>query len=213
MSPPRWLLFGGSFDPPHRGHAELPRRAAETIGASRILYIPARLNPLKRSTPPAPPPHRLAMLRLALEGDPRCEIRTLELDREGPSYTVETLRQLAAEAAAATPPARLVLLVGADAALGFPKWRDPAAIASLAEVAVMLRPPLDEAAFRDAYAAAWRDAGRSPAIEPRWVLDLGSDPASSTAARHGERSDLPPAVAAYIREHGLYGTPPQHAGG
>ena len=206
MRVPRWLVFGGSFDPPHRAHVELPRRAAEAIGAARVLFIPARLNPLKKQAPPASPQDRLAMLRLALEDDPRCEIRTLELDRDGPSYTVDTLRELAAEATDAEPPARLVLLVGADAALAFPKWRDPAAIASLAEVAVMLRPPFDEAAFRTAYARAWHESGRVPAIEPRWVLDLGADPARSTDVSAGDdEGHLPPAVAAYVREHGLYG--------
>ena len=206
MTSRRWLVFGGSFDPPHRAHVELPRRAAEAIGADRVLYVPARINPLKQATPPASTEDRLAMLRLALAEDPRGEIRTLELDRDGPSYTVDTLRELATEAAAAKPPARLVLLVGADAAIGFPKWRDPAAIASLADVAVMLRPPFDEASFRTALAKAWREAGQTPTIEPRWVLDLGADPSSSTAARAGDGEDrLAPAVAAYVHKHGLYG--------
>ncbi len=210
MSPlehrPRWIVFGGSFDPPHRAHLELPRRAAESIAASRLLFVPARINPLKQAVPPAPPEARLDMLRLAIGDDPRCEIRSLELDREGPSFTVDTLRSLAAEAAAADPPAELVLLVGADTALGFPRWREPEAIAELASVAVMLRPPFDLNRFHESYAAAWRDAGRAVAIEPKWVLDLGADPASSTAARDGGSEDsLPAAVSAYIREHGLYG--------
>lgn len=219
MTERRWLVFGGSFDPPHRAHVELPRRAAAAIGAERVLYVPARINPLKQATPPASPEARLAMLRLALADHPDCEIRALELDREGPSFTIDTLRELAAEAERAEPPARLVLLVGADAALGFPKWRDPDRIAAICDVAVLLRPPLDERGFRRAFAQAWRDAGRAPAIEPRWVLDLGADPASSTAARGGEADgDLPPVVAAYIREHALYrhapaardGQPPSH---
>jgi nicotinate-nucleotide adenylyltransferase len=206
MNPRRWIVFGGSFDPPHRAHVEWPRRAAKAIGAERVLYVPARINPLKQQTPPASPEDRLAMLRLALADDPRSEIRTLELDRDGPSFTIDTLRSLAEEARAAEPPAELVLLVGADAALGFPKWRDPSAIASLAEVAVMLRPPFDEGSFRSASAQAWRDAGLEPALEPRWVLDLGADLASSTAARRDAADDhLPAAVAAYIREHRLYG--------
>ena len=206
MSPRRWIVFGGSFDPPHRAHVEWPRRAADAIGAERVIYVPARINPLKQQTPPASPEDRLAMLRLALADDPRGEIRTLELDRAGPSFTVDTLRTLSEEAAASRPPAQLVLLVGADAAMGFPRWRDPHAIASLAEVAVMLRPPFDEGSFRDAYAKAWREVGRDPALEPRWVLDLGADLASSTAARRDGADDhLPAAVAAYVRERRLYG--------
>lgn len=206
MNPRRWIVFGGTFDPPHRAHVEWPRRAAEAIGAERVLYVPARINPLKQQTPPASPADRLAMLRLAIAGDARSEIRTIELDRDGPSYTIDTLRAFAEEARVAEPPAELVLLVGADAALGFPKWRDPQAIASLAKVAVMLRPPFDELAFRRAYEEAWRAVDASPAIEPRWVLDLGADLASSTAARReGTDEHLPDAVAAYVREHRLYG--------
>lgn len=204
MTPPRWVVFGGSFDPPHRAHVELPRRAAAALGAEKVLYVPARINPLKQTTPPASPEDRLAMLRLALEGVPAVEIRTLELERTGPSFTVDTLRELAAEAAGRTPPARLVLLVGADTALGFPKWRAMEEIAELAEIVVMLRPPLDASAFREDYARAWREAGRPVPIEPSRVLDLGADAASSTGLREGGGDGLRPSVRAYIESHGLY---------
>jgi nicotinate-nucleotide adenylyltransferase len=204
MTPRRWIVFGGSFDPPHRAHVQLPRRAAEAIGAERVLYVPARINPLKGDAPPASPKDRLAMLRLAIAGDPRCEIRTLELDREGPSYTVDTLRTLAAEAAAATPSARLVLLVGSDTALGFPKWRTPDEIARHADVAVMMRPPHDEGSFHAAYEDVWRTAGRAPAITPRWVLDLGADHSNSTGVRAGEDETTPLPVRRYIEQHDLY---------
>ncbi|MGA1017624.1 MAG: nicotinate (nicotinamide) nucleotide adenylyltransferase [Phycisphaerales bacterium] len=204
MTPPRWIVFGGSFDPPHRAHVQLPRRAAEAIGAERVLYVPARLNPLKQRTPPASAEDRLAMLRLAIADDPHSEIRTLELDREGPSYTAHTLRALADEAAAAKPPARLVLLVGSDTALGFPKWRTPDEIARHADVAVMMRPPHDEGSFHAAYENVWRTAGRAPAITPRWVLDLGADHSNSTGVRAGEDETTPLPVRRYIEQHDLY---------
>lgn len=199
----RWIVFGGSFDPPHRGHVELPRRAARALAAERVLYVPANLNPLKESSPPTPASHRLAMLRLALAGDDLAEIRTIEIDRGGASYAADTMEALAEEAARATPPARLVLLLGADAALSLPRWRDPARIAATCELAVMLRPPHDRASFARSFAAAW--GGSPPAIVPRWVLDLGRIEASSTAVREGApRDDLSPAVADYARTHRLY---------
>ena len=205
MTPRRWIVFGGSFDPPHRAHLQLPRRAAEALGAERVLYVPARLNPLKQKRPPASPEHRLAMLRLVLADMPDTEIRTLELEREGPSYMAETLRRLAAEASNAAPPARLVLLVGSDTALGFPRWRAPEEIAVYADVAVMLRPPHDESSFLEAYRRSWRTAKRPMSISPRWVLDLGADAASSTAARSDAADDgVPPPVRAYIEKHALY---------
>lgn len=202
----RWIVFGGSFDPPHRGHVELPRRAARSLAAERVLFVPANLNPLKQSSPPTPASHRVEMLRLALGGAADAEIRTLEIDRGGASYAADTMESLAAEAARATPPARLVLLLGADAALSLPRWRDPARIAATCELAVMLRPPHDRASFARSFASAW--GGSPPPISPRWILDLGRIEASSTAVREGSRrDDLPAAVADYARAHRLYPAP------
>lgn len=199
-----WLVFGGSFDPPHRAHVELPRRVADAIGAERLLYVPARVNPHKQASPPAAPEHRLAMLRLALGDDPRCEIRTLELDREGPSFMADTLAALADEAKTRSTPVQLVLLVGSDTALGLPRWHRPDAIATHAQLAVMLRPPHDESSFRTAYRQAWRDASTPASVEPRWVIDVGEDPASSTDARRGSTDGLDPSVRGYIDAHRLY---------
>jgi len=124
-------------------------------------------------------------------------------DAEVCMMAADTMEALAEEAARATPPARLVLLLGADAALALPRWRDPARIAATCELAVMLRPPHDRASFARSFAAAW--GGSPPAISPRWVLDLGRIEASSTAVREGEPGDdLSPAVADYARAHRLY---------
>lgn len=100
--PRRVLIFGGTFDPPHRAHATLPAKAAERLGCDLILFVPAAISPLKARQPVASPEHRLAMLLLAIADVPNARISTIELDRAatqggGPSYTIDTLRALKAE--------------------------------------------------------------------------------------------------------------------
>jgi nicotinate-nucleotide adenylyltransferase len=198
-------VYGGTFDPPHRAHATLPPLAADRLGCERVLYVPASSNPLKPDAPTSAA-HRLAMLRLALRDVPRAEICTLELEREGPSYTVDTLETLRETLAADVG---MRLLVGADAALSFPRWRRPERILELAEPAVMLRPPWDETAFRTRLAdelapdeaAAW--AAR---IVPLPTIDVSAEDIRARLQRGEPVGDaLDPAVAAYVDEHGLYG--------
>ena len=204
MSTPITLVFGGSFDPPHAAHARIASLAADAIGASNILVIPAGVNPQRRDAPPAAPEHRLAMARLAFAGEPRAVIDDREIRRPGPSFTVDTLEELARE----RPHERLRLLIGGDQALNFATWRRPDRIEALAEPVVVPRPPLDAVALR----AALRER-LGAAAEP-WmhrVLEIAPVDLSSTHARglfaRGERPDpaaLSPSVAAYALQHDLY---------
>lgn len=204
MSAPVTLVYGGSFDPPHAVHARTATAAADALGASRILVIPAGVNPQRTDRPPAPAEHRLAMTRLAFAADPRVTVDEREIRRDGPSFTVDTLEELARQ----RPGERLRLLLGGDQALNFASWRNPERIEALAEPAVVPRPPLDAAALR----AALRE--RLGAQAERWmgrVLDLAPMDASSTHARallaRGERPGpdlLLPAVTDHALRHGLY---------
>ena len=90
----RILIFGGTFDPPHLAHSKLPAKAAEQLACDQILYIPAAINPLKADTKPTAKEHRLAMLLLAIADVPHARISTIELEREGISFTIDTLRAL-----------------------------------------------------------------------------------------------------------------------
>jgi nicotinate (nicotinamide) nucleotide adenylyltransferase len=155
----RVLVFGGTFDPPHLAHAQLPMLAAAQLGCDEILYVPAAINPLKSGTKlkPAPPEHRLAMLLLAVADVPGAKISTIELDRKGKSYTIDTLRalhkqqgnsvgsspspRLRARPPAPSPAPIFHLLIGADQALDFHRWKNWQEIIELATPAVMLRPP------------------------------------------------------------------------
>ncbi|HRP63740.1 MAG TPA: nicotinate (nicotinamide) nucleotide adenylyltransferase [Phycisphaerales bacterium] len=199
------LVFGGTFDPPHLAHVELPRRVARSIGCGRIIYIPARLNPLKADSPPTANHHRLAMLRLALDDEPNVEISTLELDRPGPSYMVDTL-DLLREVIGEEP--KLRLLIGADQAVEFHRWKNWRRVVEQAEPVIMLRPPWDEASLRRRLRTVHDEEETN-----RWMSRLvrvPEVPTSSSELREQlrKRADtdamLDPRVIDYIEAHGLY---------
>lgn len=125
-------VFGGAFDPPHLGHLALVRSALEQLGLERLLVVPAGDPPHKRVATPAEIRARLA--ELAFAGIPGVEISPLELEPDGPRYTVDTLRRLR------NSYGDLTLLVGADQFAGFLAWREPHAILELARLAVANRP-------------------------------------------------------------------------
>lgn len=202
----RILLFGGSFDPPHRAHVELPQQAAQAIGADLIAYIPAGRAPHKLDKVQTDPEHRLAMLRLAL-ADVADTVPTVvltdEIDRgpDEPSYTVDTLEALSKRV---DPGATLRLLIGADQLRIFDQWREPERVIELAEPVVMVRPPETKASLLAGLPAdergAWADR----------LIEIDAMDVSSTDVRERVGSDRPiddavcDAVAGYIAEHGLY---------
>jgi len=135
------------------GHVAVARDVADALDLERVLWIPAGDPPHKHG-PLTPGATRLEMVRAAAATDPRFEVSTLELDRPGPSYTIDTLRELRR----ALPDAELFLIVGTDQFASFATWREPAAVAELARLAVMDRAgdraadvhpgvPVDDAVF------------------------------------------------------------------
>lgn len=190
-------VFGGTFDPVHSGHVAMAEAAAVKFQLSRVQFVPAKISPYK-TEPPADARHRVAMLALALAGRPDWTISFGELDREGPSYTVDTLRALSARSLHD----ELWFLMGTDALAGFARWKDPAEILRLARVAAFCRDPFrgDGVVMPDVPGAAQRvevfDAGsvRISSTELRGELSRGASPAGR----------VPAAVAEYITKHGLY---------
>ena len=129
-------VYGGSFDPPHAGHLILAADAVRNLDLHRLLFVPASVQPFKTAkTGGAPPEARLEMVRLAIEGQKSFAAETVELDRGGLSYTVDTLEELSRRNAGA----ELFLIVGEDAARELDRWRNPERIRKLATVAVLRR--------------------------------------------------------------------------
>jgi len=128
-------VFGGTFDPPHHGHLIAASDAYAALRLDRLLLVPAADPPHKKGKVFASAEQRLRMLCAAVEGDPRFEVVDFELRREGPSYTVDTLRELRG----LEPDAELVFLLGIDQFRALESWREPQTVAALARFGVLSR--------------------------------------------------------------------------
>jgi nicotinate-nucleotide adenylyltransferase len=197
-------VFGGTFDPIHYAHLAVAEEAAQALGLERVLFVPAGQPPHKPDQFVTPGVHRLAMVELAIAGNDRFAVDPLEIDRDGPSYTVDTLEMLSASPA---PPRDLMLILSAEAFLGLASWREPRRVLELARIAV---------APRDGYPTAGVDfmAEHFPDLAERVVFLDGprmrlsaSELRSRAAAGRTLRYLVPDAVAAYIDHHALYRTP------
>ena len=138
--PARLGLFGGTFNPIHLGHLRAAEEVVEALGLERLLFLPAAAPPHKREQAGgelAPAAERLRWVRLAIADNPRFDVETAELERGGPSYSVETLRAVAPRVA----PGRPWFVIGSDAFAEIDTWREPEAVLSLAHFAVVTRPP------------------------------------------------------------------------
>ena len=194
-------VLGGTFDPPHVGHLRLAEVAIERLGLDKLLFVPAGDPWRKAGQPLTPAEHRLEMTVLAVDSLPRMDVSTLELDRPGPSYTVDTLAELLARYGADT---ELYFVLGQDALLDMPNWKEPHRIIALAWLAVALRSPGRDLELTDLEKAI-------PGISRRLiVLPMSFVDVSATAVREWARKGVsldglvPPAVEAYIKEHALY---------
>lgn len=195
-------VLGGTFDPIHVAHLAIAEEAREALGLERILFVPAAMPPHKVDRPVSPAAHRLAMVELAIAGNPAFEVSHVELDRTGPSYTVDTLETLSV--AGATD---VVLIMSAEAFRELRTWRRPERILELAQLAVVPR---------DGYPDVSRAflAEHFPGHEDRAVFLQGprlrlSASALRVRAAHGRslRYLVPDAVATYIGDHALYSDP------
>jgi nicotinate-nucleotide adenylyltransferase len=178
--------------------------AADALVARSILVIPASINPQRvGAKPPASGADRLAMTRIAFRAEPRAQVLDLEVTRAGPSYTIETLRELLARGQGP-----LRLLIGSDQAVNLPTWREWAEVVRLAPPAIVLRPPHTRESL---FAALGTVFGSDAEHWNARVLPVPPVDLSATTLREGVASGacptgLDPAVLAYVREHRLYGT-------
>jgi nicotinate-nucleotide adenylyltransferase len=181
-------VLGGTFDPIHNAHLAMARAALKTLSLTEILFVPTG-TPLYRNPPVASVEHRLAMLKLALEENPRYRIDERELAPGVSGYTADTLRSLRSEIGSAVA---LYLLIGADQYAALPTWHRPDEVKKLSRIAVFARP-------------GFKAIGKDAEMVPMKPLPISASEIRARAARGEALSGLvPPAVARYIAKHGLY---------
>ncbi|MEE2946994.1 MAG: nicotinate (nicotinamide) nucleotide adenylyltransferase [Verrucomicrobiota bacterium] len=168
-------IFGGSFDPVHNGHVLVARAALEELALDRLFIVPAARSPFKPEQQPAPPAARLRLLRLAFAGCTGCEIDPQETERDGVSYSIETIRTYAER----FPEAKLHYLIGADHVPKLPQWREAVDLAKLAEFVVVPRPGQMVAEFPEPFRGqalnGWPFEVSSSAIRERLKLGQAID--------------------------------------
>lgn len=127
-------IYGGTFDPIHWGHLNLAIQIMEIHKLSEIWFCPVQISPHKLDQVPTPIEHRLEMLRIGLENVPNCRITDVEAKREGPSFTIDTLRSLVAEEKRSSSPNQFCLVMGDDSIPGFFQWHQPKEIVKLVPI-------------------------------------------------------------------------------
>jgi nicotinate-nucleotide adenylyltransferase len=192
-------ILGGTFNPPHVGHLACARQALLELGLDRVLLVPTRIPPHKTAEQDPGPEHRLQMCRLAAAGEDGVEVCDLELRRPGPSYTVDTLKELHER----DPGAELSFIVGGDVARTFPEWHEPERILDVARLAVIER----EDAGREEITRAL--APLHPGERLRFLnmppIDISSSMVRDRIREGAAIDDLVPLpVARYIAREGLY---------
>lgn len=201
-------IFGGTFDPPHRGHIRLAEQALERLSLDEVQFLPCA-NPVHRSQPMASASDRLQMLELAIGSRSEFRVNTIELDRGGPSYMVDSLWQIRAD----NQHASLCLMLGVDAFNAIQSWKSPDEILKLANLVVCRRPgiDLDESIYSAHHfsSQAVLQSDQSGCILP---LNIEENPCSSTQVRallaksEFAGNCLASTVIDYIYQHHLYET-------
>ena len=186
-------VLGGTFDPPHVGHLLAAGDAFEALALDKLLFVPAKIPPFKSRTVQATADQRQQMLELTVGTDRRFEASRIELDRDGLSFTVDTLEALAGE----TPGVSLFMLIGEDLATQIASWRDARRIADLATVVVLVRAMLEARSALESTLPMTRLATRRIEVSSTEIRER----VKSGRSIHGFVTD---AVAAFIDAAGLY---------
>ncbi len=192
-------VLGSAFNPPHLGHLALAQEALWQLDLDEVVLVPTGEAPHKRIVDDPGRELRLAMTRLAAADDPRFSVSTLEVEREGPSYTHETLELLARERGNA----ELVFVMGADAAIGLESWRRPERVVELARLAVARRAGVSDADLTAVLRSLGAE-GRATMLEMPEFGVSSSVVRERAAAGRPLRYLVPEPVARFIEEKGIY---------
>lgn len=208
-----WGILGGTFDPIHLGHLAVAEQTRQDLDLAGVLFIPAAQSPLKPERPISPPEQRVAMVELAIAGNDGFRVSRMELDRPGPSYTVDTLLALhAAGTIAGADNPDPVLILSVETLPALVHWREPERLLDLCRVAIVPRRGYEGPQ------PGWLEA-RFPRHADRFTMldgpDLGpsaSDIRGRIATGRSIRYLVPDAVGRYIETYGLYGADGQVGG-
>jgi len=200
-------ILGGTFDPVHYGHLVIAEQVREALGLDRVLFVPAAMPPHKLDEAVTPAADRVAMVELAIAGNPAFSVSRVELERDGPSYTADTLAELTDEAAHQGVARELYFILSTEALHGLHDWHEPERVLELAHLAVVPRPgaPLPDATWLAAnLPGGAASTERVACVDTLPLAHSASDVRARAAAGHSIRYLVPPAVEAYIRDHRLY---------
>ena len=216
----RWGILGGTFDPIHLGHLAIAEAAREELGLERVLFVPAAVPPHRAEAPGASAADRAAMVGLAIAGAPAFALSRIELDRAGPSYTVDTLAALTTGGAIDGPPPgprrELWFILSAEAFADLPTWHDAARILDLCRLVVLPRAGHPEPDLPDLEDRLPGVTARTVVLDGPHIRISASEVRARAAAGLSVRYLVPDAVAAYIADHSLYrptANAPDHPGG
>ncbi len=195
-------LMGGTFDPIHLAHLACAEAALEQLDLSRVIFIPTRVPPHKQGKTITPTEHRYNLVTLATASNPRFEVSRVEMEREGPSYTVDTLEEMKRRL---PPGTELFFITGTDAILEVGTWHDPERLFDLCRFVAVPRPGYPRQGAADELIALERCFGHKIAVVSCPALDISSsDLRSRVAGGRPIKYLVPEAVEAYIQKHGLY---------
>jgi len=198
-------ILGGTFDPIHNGHLHIATQLVDRLDLQQLQFMPCAL-PVHRDLPRASTTHRCAMIDLVIAGQPTLSLNRVEIDRNGPSYSVDSLREIRRRTDSI-----LALVLGADAFNGFASWKLPQEILQLANLVVCYRPgfEVDQELFSQ-HRVASADALSRHAAGAILLLEVEAIDCSSSAVRAAldagkiPRHCLSPVVVDYIEKHNLY---------
>jgi nicotinate-nucleotide adenylyltransferase len=199
-------LFGGSFDPIHTGHLHAARAARDSHALDRVVFVPAARPPHKSRRELESGVHRTEMIRRAIAGEPRFELSTLELERAGPSYTIDTVRALR-RALGEPDDAEIYLVLGSDNLAGLASWRSVRDIVAETQPIVVLReggPSVDWTELERVLGPELAARLRSGVLPTPPAPGCSTDLRASLSRGELESAEIPAPVREYVRAHGLY---------
>ena len=188
-------IFGGTFDPPHKGHLAIAEQAIKQLGLDSVYFVPAYIPPHKQQHSSTTAQHRMRMLKLAVRGRKKYRVSSLELKRGGISYTIDTLKAFKQR----FPHIDFVLILGADNLEQFQSWKSPKTILQLSSLAVYKRKGFN-CSFQD-------NPMKFTVLKGRMLRLSSTEIRNKIGMGLPIRTLVPHSLVHYIKQHALYSTP------